>query len=318
MKRLVLTLLLAVLAVFTFGCAGKEKVTVRVGSLKGPTTMGLVNLMNASEEGDTGLQYVFTMAADPSEITAKVVSGDLDIALIPANAASVLYNKTNGEVSVIAVNTLGVLDCVTGDEGVKSFKDLDGKTILSTGQGATPEYAINYLKEAYGTTDLKVQYLSEATEVAARLAEDPTLTAILPEPFATAVTLKNENLSIAFSLTDEWNGTGADSKLITGVTIVRNEFLRNNKAAVDEFLEDANRSVEEAGEDVSGTASLIVKYGILENEKPAELALPRCNIVCITGDEMKGSLSGYLQTLYDAAAESVGGKLPGDDFYYIP
>ena len=318
-KKLTAVSILCAMLIGVVGCGKAIDLGIKVGSLKGPTTMGLVNLMQLSEEGskDAELDYTFDVAADPSEITAKIASGELDVALIPANAAAVLYNKTNGGISVISINTLGVLDCITGDESIKSFKDLDGKTVLTTGQGATPEYAIKYLSEVYGTTDIKVEFLSEATEVAAKLAEDPNQIAILPQPFATAVTLKNDKLKKAFSLTDEWDAAGTDSRLITGVTVVRNEYLQNHPILVETFLDELEESVNAAAADPEKTAGLIVKYGILENDKAALKALPECNIVYIKGQEMKDSLSGYLQTLYDAAPESVGGSLPGDDFYYI-
>ncbi len=293
--------------------------TIRVGSLKGPTTMGLVNLMKDSDNGSAEGTYSFTMASDPSEIVASVASGDLDIAMIPANLASTLYNKTNGGVSVIDINTLGVLYVITGDESVQSMEDLAGKTVLSTGQGATPEYAMNYLLEQSGVTDCTLEFHSEATEIAALLKEDSSKIAVLPQPFATAALLQNDALRSVFSLSDVWDQVVGESgsRFLTGATIVRNDFLAEHPGAVSVFLKEHEASADTANTDIEGTAELVAEYGIVEKAAVAAKALPNCNIVCITGEDMKAALSGYLQVLYDADPTSVGGNLPGDDFYYI-
>ena len=292
--------------------------TIRVGSLKGPTTMGLVNLMKASDDGEAAGQYEFTMASDPSEIVASVASGDLDIAMIPANLAATLYNKTNGGVEVVDINTLGVLYCVTGDESISSVTDLAGKTVLTTGQGATPEYALNFLLSENGVTDCTLEFHSEASEIAALLQEDSSQIAVLPQPFVTAAELQNDQLRTAFSLTDAWDEVVTDgSRFLTGATVVRSAFLEEHPDAVEVFLEEHEASADQANTDVDGTADLVAEYGIVEKAAVAAKALPYCNIVCITGEEMKTALSGYLNVLYDADASSVGGTLPGDDFYYI-
>ena len=288
---------------------------VRVGSLKGPTTMGLVNLMQDSENGEAIGTYEFTMATQPDEIMASFVSGDIDIALVPANVAAVMYNKTEGGVRLVDINTLGVLYCVTGDESIKSVADLAGKTVLTTGQGATPEYAMNYLLEKNGVTDCSLEFKSEATEIAAVLQEDPTQIAILPQPFVTVAEMQNEGLKTAFGLTDEWEKVSEDSQLITGVTVVRAEYLEEHKAEVENFVKEHAKSAETAVSEVEATSELVAKYGIIEKAPVAAKAIPECNIVCISGDDAKTALSGYLQTLFDADPKAVGGNLPAEDFY---
>lgn len=327
MKRRVAGLVLAALAAagILAGCGSKagpaeggayDGTSIRVGSLKGPTTMGLVNLMKAAEEDACQGSYEFTMASDPSEIVASVASEDLDIAMIPANLAATLYNKTEGGVSVIDINTLGVLYGVTADEGISSVADLSGKTVLTTGQGATPEYALNYLLEANGIQDCTLEFHSEATEIAALLQEDPTQIAVLPQPFVTVAKAQNDQLKTVFSLTDEWDAvTDNGSRFLTGVTVVRNSYLEEHPEAVAVFMEEHAQSAQEALSDVEGTAELVAEYGILEKAAVAQKALPYCNIVCITGDDMKEALSGYLDVLYNADPASVGGRLPEDDFY---
>lgn len=294
----------------------------RIGSLKGPTSMGLVHLMDTQKNSDDPADYEFTMVTAADELLAKVASKELDIALVPANVASVLYNKTKGAVSVIDINTLGVLDIVASDDSIQSIADLKGKTVYLTGKGTSPDYVINYLLSANGLTedDVKLEFKSEAAEVAAVLKEDSEAIGLLPQPFVTAACAQNENLHIVLDLTKEWQavqGKGG-SQLVTGVTIVRNEFLEANPELVTGFLADHEASAAFANEHAEEASQLIAELGIIEKAPIAQKALPYCNITCLTGEDMKAALSGYLQVLYDQDPQSVGGALPEDGFYFIP
>lgn len=291
---------------------------IRVGSLKGPTTMGIVNLMDASDNEESVGNYTFTMASEASEIVSLVSTGDLDIGMIPANLAATLYSKTEGGVCVIDINTLGVLYGVTADESISSIADLAGKTVLTTGQGATPEYALNYLLEENGITDCTLEFYSESTEIAALLLEDPDQIAVLPQPFVTSAEMQNEELRTVFSLTDEWDAvTQNGSMFLTGATVVSRDFLEEHEDAVQVFMAEHEDAANKALDDIDGTAQLVVDYGILDSVDIARAALPECNIVCITGDEMQTALSGYLEVLYEADASSVGGAMPDEEFYYL-
>ncbi len=296
-----------------------ESVEVKIGSLKGPTSMGLVYLMDQAEKGESANQYEFTMAAGADELLPSVISGDLDIVLVPANVASVLYNKTEGGVSVIDINTLGVLYMVSGNADIKEMADLAGKTVYLTGKGTTPDYVTQYLLAENNLTDeVTLEYKSEATEVAAMLVEDTDAIGVLPQPFVTAASAQNENLSVVMDLTKEWaaiQGEGG-SQLVTGVTVVRNDFLNENQAAVDKFLEEHKASAAYANENVEEAAELVATAGIIEKAAVAAKAMPNCNITYIDGADMKTALSGYLEVLYNQDASSVGGALPADDFYY--
>lgn len=319
-KRILVLLLSLLLLLGCLGCSGKgaePAASIRVGSLKGPTSMGLVNLRKAAESGGLTDTYTFTMATDASEIAAALVAGELDIALIPANLAAVLYNKrTQKGIQVVDINTLGVLYCVTGDESVASVGDLAGKTVYLTGQGTTPEYSLRYLLEKAGVTDCTLEFRSEATEVAALLASDPGGIAVLPQPFATVAMAQNEALREAFSLSDSWDAVSGGSRMVTGVTVVRTAFLKEHPQAVERFLAAHADSAKKALEDVEGTAKLIAEYGIIEKEPIAKKALPKCSVCCVTGAEMESALKGYLSVLYRADPASVGGEEPDGGFYY--
>ena len=242
----------------------------------------------------------------------------MDIAAIPANLAAALYQKTEGGIQALAVNTLGVLYVVEQGDTVHSVQDLKGKTLLSTGKGTTPEYVLRHILEKNGIDpdkDLQIEYCSEATEVTARMAEASDAIAVLPQPYVTAASLQNEALRVALDLTEEW-GKVEDTQLITGVTVVRKAFAEQNPDAVAAFLSDYAQSVQLAASDVQGTAALCEQYGVVAKAAIAQKALPACNIVCITGAEMKAAVSNYLQVLYEADPAAVGGNLPDDAFYY--
>lgn len=295
---------------------------VRVGSLKGPTSMGLAELMDRAEKGETENDYTFTMAGKADELVGSVANGDLDIVLVPANVASILYTKTQGNVNVIDINTLGVLYVVASDDSISSMEDLKGKTLYMTGKGTTPEYVMNYLLSENGLNDgdVTLEFKSEAAEVASVLKEDSSAVGVLPQPFATAACIQNEALKPVLDLTEQWNLLNKEngSQLVTGVTIVRSDFLKENEEAVKLFMEDHKASAAYTSEHLDEAAEMVAALGIVEKAPIAKKAMPACNIVCITGDEMKSALSGYLSVLEAADAKSVGGQLPADDFYYLP
>ena len=298
-----------------------EGPAIRIGSLKGPTSMGLVSLMDQNQKGENLQSYDFTMVTAADELVAAISNGEVDIALVPANVASVLYNKTQGGVTVLDINTLGVLYIVESGDSIQSVSDLKGKTLYLTGKGTTPDYALQYVLAQNGLTtdDVTLEYKSEATEVAAVLANDENAIGLLPQPFVTVACTQNEKLHIALDLTEEWDkaqGEGG-SQLVTGVTIVRNEFLSGNEDVVRTFLEESKESVDFTNNNPEEAAQLIAGLGIVEKAEIAKQAIPYCNITYIDGEDMKTALGGYLSVLFEQAPQSVGGELPGDDFYYI-
>lgn len=303
--------------------ATADPVAVRAVALKGPTAMGLVKFMSDAEAGELAdNDYTFQIVASPDEVTPLIAKGEVDVAAVPANLASVLYNKDEAGVRAIAINTLGVLYiCELGDT-IQSVADLKGRTIYASGKGSTPEYGLQYVLEKNGLvvgTDVQIEWKSEHAECVQALATaSGSAVAMLPQPFVTTAQAQNDQIRVALDLTEEWDRvqTGDEkSSMVTGVAIVRAEFADENPAAVDAFLGHYAASVDFVNSDVEAAAELVGDYDIV----PAEVALkaiPECNIVCVTGADMKERLSGYLAVLADQNVEAVGGSLPGDDFYY--
>ena len=295
--------------------------SLHIGSLKGPTTMGLVSLMDKASKGESEGTYEFTMVTDASELAAQIVSGDLDIALVPANMAGILYQKTNQGVEVIDINTLGVLYIVSSDDSIQSISDLKGKTLYMTGKGTTPDYVLQYLLSANDMTsdDLTIEYKSEAAEVAAVLKENADAIGLLPQPFVTVAMAQNENLKMVLNLTEEWDKTQPEngSTLVTGVTVCRKEVIEENSDAVDTFLKEHEESAAFANANAEETAQLIADAGIIEKAPVAVKAIPYCSITYIDGEDMQTKLSGYLHVLFEQEPSSIGGQLPDEGFYYI-
>ena len=300
-----------------------EPMDVNVVAMKGPTAMGMVQFMDEADKGNvTTNNYNFSIAASADEVTPMIAQGTADIAAVPANLASVLYNNTDGGVRVLAINTLGVLYIVETGDGIQSVADLEGKTIYASGKGSTPEYALNYVLKQNGldpSSDVTIEWMSEQTECVAALANSEDAIAMLPQPFVTTAQSKNSDIRVALDLTEEWDALQENaqtpSTLCTGVVVARTEFAEEHPEVIRDFLDKYEASVAYVNENVDAAAALVGQYDIV-TEEVAKTALPECHIVCITGDEMKEKLSGYLSVLAEENAQSVGGTLPADDFYY--
>lgn len=314
MKKLAAALLAMVLTL-TLAAAVAEPVAT-VSAMKGPTAMGMVKMMDGTET------YDFTIAAAVDEITPKLVKGEIDIAAVPANLASVLYNNTQGKVQVLAVNTLGVLYIVENGSTVTSWEDLRGRTIFSSGKGATPEYALNFLLSSNGIDpekDVTIEYKSEHSECLASLLATDGSVAMLPQPFVTTAQMKQPGVNIVLDMNAEWErlqeGSENPSAMITGVVVGRTEFVAENPELVNAFLDEYKASVDFVNQNNDEAAALIGQFDIVP-EAVAKQALPYCGIVCIEGADMQSRLSGYLEVLYNQNPAAVGGALPDEAFYY--
>lgn len=320
MKKIIAIVMAALLVLCFASCKEKtpvERADVRVTALKGPTGMGMASLMVENENGTTQNNYTFSLASAPAEVQSTIISGNFDIAAVPVNLASVLYNK-GADISFIGVATLGVLYVLENGNTINSVADLKGKTIYSTGQGATPEYALNFILEKNGLKvgeDVTVEYLSDHAELASKLAANTVSIGVLPEPNVTSALLqKTGDLRIALNLTEEWDKV-SDTTLVQGVLVVSNKFLSEHPKAVETFLSEYKKSVNIITSDIEKGAEYCEKYGIVPKAAVAKKAIPNCNISAMTGDDGVKAMKGMLEVLYKANPASVGGKLPEDNFY---
>lgn len=342
----IIALLLALSMLFAFAaCSGTSSNTttssapaestteytgekIKIAANKGPTGMGMVELMDDSK-------YEITLLSDPTQVVSMISTGEVDIATCPLSLAANLYKKTNGGIKMLAVNTLGVLYVVTNGVELSSLSQLKGKTIYATGQGSTPEYILNHLLKANSLeNDVKVEYLSEHSELTAKVVSGDVDIAVLPEPFVSVATSKNENVKSVISLTDEWKKVNPDTELAMGCVIARKEFIEKNPNAVKQFIADNKKSVEDVNLDPSTMGDKIAEKEIIDasifsvdsslSEKKAATAktekaqavISRCNIVFIDGSEMQKIADANFKVYFDADPTSVGGAMPASELYY--
>lgn len=316
MKKLFAMILTLCLAMSLASFAVAEE-AINVYALKGPTGIGLVKVMN-----DNDGTYSFTLAGAPDEVTAAVINGEANIAAVPTNLAATLYNKTQGKVQLVALNTLGVLHIVTSDPAIQSLNDLEGKTIYATGQGSTPEYVLSYILEANGLADkVTVEYMAEHAELATQAASGMVEIAMLPEPNVTSVLSQNADFRIAMDVTELFNQAAADkgesAVLSMGCVIVNKEWAEQNADKLAAFMQAYAASVEFVNTNVDEASQMVEAQGIIPKAAVAKKAIPNCHIVFVTGEEMKNQIAPFFQVLYNANPKSVGGALPADDFYFI-
>ena len=318
MKKL--SVLLALLLVFSLALsasasAADAKEPVRVISLNGTTAFGLAGLIVESKAGETEQDYSFSVETDASNVTAALVSGDCDIATLPTNAAAALYNKTEGKVQVIALNTLGVLYVVTdGSVEVKSFADLEGQTVYVPAQN--PTFLFQALCDANGVKAAIDNTYAQPAELGTAAAAGEVAIAVLPEPLLTVALSQNPDLQVALDLTEEWDKVYTPGSLVQGCAVVRTDFAKEHPDAVSAFLNDYAASVQLLKDDSAKAAQCIEEAGILK-AAVAGKAIPRCNICFITDKEMQEQLSAFYDILLSVEPKSIGGAVPGDDFYWI-
>ena len=316
MKRIVAMITAAVmlfsLAAFA-ACSKKQDDTeIRIAALKGPTGMGMVKLADKQNYPN----YTVSIEASPDALNPRIISGEVDVAAVPVNLASVLYNKLDGDISVLAVSTLGVLYVLEAGSEVNSVADLAGRTVYATGQGATPEYILNYLLDKNGVSgSVEVNYVGEHAALATMLANGSAEIGMLPEPNVTSTLAGNDNLRIALNLTEEWNKV-CSTELVQGVVIARKSFVNEHPEAIEQFLREYEKSSAFVNENIDEAAKLIVDAGILGNVEIAKKAIPNCNISFSKGEAMHKAVEGMLTVLFEANPKSIGGKLPDKDFYY--
>ena len=299
----------------------KEQVTIRIASLKGPTGMGMVKLFDDDEAGETP-KYDVSLCSTPEDVKAGILNGSYDIAAIPTNLAAVLYSKAGADISVLAVNTLGVLYILEDGDTIHSVKDLAGKKICATGQASTPEYILNYVLEKNEITpdkDVDIEYLTEHSELAAQMAAGAVKIGMLPEPNVTTtlISSKSENMRVALDLTEEWEKAADGTTIMQGCIVVNNSFLKAHPDEVKTFMADYKESVDFVNSNIDEAAALCEKTGIVPKAAVAKKAIPNCNITFITGEKLKTGLNAFFKVLFEADPASVGGALPDDAFYYI-
>lgn len=292
-----------------------EAADMRIFAMNGPTGMGMVKIKDDQETGKAANNYTFTFASNADEIKAEIIKGEYEIAAIPTNLASALYNKVDGGFYIGAVNTLGVLYILENGNSVKAITDLEGKTIAATGQGSVPEYVLSYILKQAGVK-CEIEFYADAAEVAEKLGTGAITLAMLPVPYATKAAMA-ENVNISLSVTDEFKKASGKSEdtLCQACIIVRSDFAKENPEAVAKFMEEYSASVEFVLNNVPEAAEMMAKYSIIPAAPVAKAAIPKANLVFLTGDKMKDALKTFYSVMFEANPKSIGGAMPDEAIY---
>lgn len=326
MKKMTALLLSLLLTAGLCGCDTQSQQDTYTGTdvsmavLSGPTGIGAVGLMEANEAGETVNRYSFTVAAANDDVVAGLANGEFDIAAIATNVAANLYNKTGGSVQICALNTYGVLYILENGDSVHSVADLEGRTVYAAGQGANPEYVLNYILSENGLTpgeDVNVEFM-DTESLTAQMASGAIDLCMLPVPAVTGVTMQNQAVRTALDLTEEWNNITDEGVLTMGSVVVRTEFAEEHPEAVAAFLEEYAASISAVQTDVEHAAQLCESYGIVPKAAVAAKAIPDCNLCCVTGADIQNAIEPYYNVLYAANPAAIGGAVPDEAFYFIP
>ena len=326
----ILSAIMSILLIFSMAACGSNSndnnatesytgIDMNIACITGPTGVGMTQLMKLAEEKKTANNYTFTVASSPDEITGKILTGEINVASIPTNLAAKLYKKSEGKLVMLAANTLGTLSIIENGDSVNSFADLKGKTIYSTGEGSNPEYILRYLLNANGIDpdkDVTINFFASPDQLTAALIAGNADIALVPEPAATTVLIKKDTLRRALVINDEWDKAAESGNIVMGCIVALKSYVEENKTQVDKFLNEYESSIKYVNANVEDAAALCESYGIIPAAAIAKAAIPNCNITFIAGKEMKNSIAGYFNVLFEADKTSIGGALPGDDFYY--
>lgn len=311
------------------GCGSKTKQTSKskdtavktnVSMVKGFSSISMVNLMEKNEKGKAANNYQFSVATAPDEVMSKLVTQEIDIAAVPTNMAASLYQKTKGNVVMLAVNTLGVVKVVTTDPSIKRLEDLKGKSVVGAGQGAIPEYTFNDILAKKGLKpqqDIQISYKPGHEEVASLISSNQVQIATLPEPTLSQVMATNKKVRVIADLNTEWEALHPNTIMAQGCVVVTKKFLEKHPQAVTRFMKEYQASAQKVHSDLQGTSTLCDKFNIIP-EKVAKTAIPKSHQVFVTGKEAEKKLTPFFKVLYEANPKSVGGAVPDSAFYYQP
>ena len=322
-KIVVLALVMLMAFAMLAGCGGgdsdvPETVSeiVTVAALNGPTGMGMVQLMDMTDK------YAVETYQSPTDVTAKLIKGEVDVAALPSNMASVLYNKTEGQVVAVSPIALGVLHILGNNVDITETSQLKGKTIVASGQGGTPEYVLQKVVEAAGLNlyeDVQVEWLANHAEVNAKLLSQEGTIAMIPEPFvSTALAAGKDGVAEVFDMNTLWkDATGQE--LPMGVLVATKAFVEEKGDDLKVLLNDLQSSVDFVNGSPAEAAQLIVEKGFIGKAEIAEAAIPNCHIVLYAGDKASEGaeiLKTFNETMFEMNPQAVGGSLPGYDLYY--
>jgi len=326
-KRVILLICLVIFIFSIAGCgdvqkpstSNKAKVIVNIAGLQGPTSIGMIKMIDEKPSLGTNVASNYQVVKTPDVLLSKILSKEIDIATVPTNLAAIIYNK-GVDYKIAAMNTWGVLYLIGSEENINQWKDLKGKTIYSVGKGTTPDIAARYILEKNGLNfekDLTIDYTMAHVELAQAVAAEKVKLAILPEPFVTMAISKNPKVNIVFDIQKEWDkASGSNGAFPQTCLMVKEELVSKNPAIVDKFLSEYKESIEWVNVNKAQAGKLVEKNGIGIKAKIAETAIPRCNIRYEDAQTAKAKVESFFKIIFNYSPKDIGGKIPNEGLYY--
>lgn len=279
----------------------------KLAVFNGVTSLGVAKLVK-----DRGYAYESSLYTDLSEVENLIKNGGADMAAVPVESAARLFNETKGAVKIIAVNNLGVLHLVTGDESIKTLADLKDKTVYATGKGTAYEHIMNFIFEKNAISP-KVEYVATEAELVTLAIEGKADICIIPEPYATKVVFENTKMKRVIDLSDEWNKF-SEAPLVQGVIVARTEYIEQNPEYIEQFLFQNEISVNFLNENIDAGADMLYNGQYFSTFDLARECVPACNLYFMKGEEMKAAV----KVVYDVLpAELTGGTVSADGICFV-
>ncbi|MBT9172706.1 MAG: hypothetical protein DDT21_01092 [Syntrophomonadaceae bacterium] len=292
--------------------------TVRVAIPDGVTALSMVRLLRERPPMGRNVTVSYEIVRSPELLAAKVVSGEADIAIVPTNEAAIFYNR-NIPYRLAAVNIWGTLYLISS-ENISNWQDLRGKELYTFGRGRTPDIVLRYLLAQNGLNpdrDVTLRYLGSVTELAQAVLAGRVKTAVLAEPAVTQVLTRRQDFSVVLDFQQEWaRATGLGVSYPQASLLISNAVINGYPEFVDRFLHEVaqsavwvNNNPQTAGVWAEGLLTGMTA-GVVEK------AVPRSNIRFVGAKEARGAIEAFLTVLRDFSPEAIGGRLPGEAFYF--
>lgn len=319
-KIISLALVLLIAVPFTLSSCQKadSELEIKIYALSGTTAMGMAQMISNAENDTDEMNYNIEIFNAADKITNAVITGECAIAALPTNVAAKLYKKSEGGVQLLALNTLGVLYVLDTTGSINTLSDLSGKTVYIPGGGSNPEYITAALINGAGISNVTLDTTSypdpNALQVA--LAAGKVSIAVLPEPKVSVVTGSAQNVKVAIDLTAEWEKIYGENTLVQGCLVINKAFADEHPAEVKKFLQDYEASVNFISQGSDEAVGMVVDTGIIPKAPLVKKALPKCNLCCITGNDMKDSIGVFYEKIFALDKQSIG-AMPDDGFYYV-
>jgi NitT/TauT family transport system substrate-binding protein len=295
----------------------KTQSTLAIATLKGPSSMGMVKLIDSLESAESP-NIVVEILNEPIQVRKMIIDGSADFAILPTTMAALIYNK-GLEYQLIAVPVWGTLYLFGSDTTITNWEHLIGKRVHVMAKGMTPDVLFRYLLEKNGInpeSDLKLDYsFPTHIDLANAIASGQANLGVISEPMVSLAMHKNKSIKPIFDLNYEWQKS-LNMPIPQTALLVKKGIAVNHPEIVEQLLVSYEASSKWVNQYPDSAANLIIKHKILPNYEVAFNAIPRSNLKFVRAKGITMQVEEYLRVFYQMNPDIVGGKIPDENFYY--